>query len=858
MLQWMGGSRRKVTTSRKSMHKRQKQYFEQKKRQQQQQAAGSESYTADGMNLCVQHHNEHRSLDVLNLLNLSTASQECKSTCPSDLEVSGSEVKYYIKKGPSTILNHTDAPANSVECKKERSPSHCQEEVVSPKNLLSVHDDNHIVLNGAGSKVDLWKTAPEHQLSVLDLVGDEEPNGNKESGPMYEAHAAFSVEGLGEVGTETPVHSPPQPGRYFSIGRSSPLKATRQLNMSKNHNYLLDDLELDVDKMMKDINMPPSGSSLDFSSGKMHSYSNPNQKLAAVRYCMQHDGHGSQINSLLGERSIFNDLENGKEDIWDARSCFLADNLLDEREFDASRKNWSPEIDGNSLDFWKYGNSVMSDYAFEGPDLLKKRDATTAMDRFNIIEPPASFYKHQTAENDLDFMNYNGARRPTPGRKFGFGDVTKQSDWFCFATDDGRDNMCMLSSEESCSSSAVRGEVTNNSQSNSAARRTRRRSNACISPRKKYGVNSIFGKETGHKSKDEIGQGNDVRGSGKFPNVSKLSHSNNPLQKNLGPNDSWLCDEGYTTGKVNSGFGPFSRDSETKIPSSGSKFWTGDPPSEFPIPGSDIDARSSLFGRSKLGGSLACSRSGSFIAEKLPVHDSPVFSKFEFGPTVPDLSPDSKLEGTTPESSFVAGYHGEKPFPDISTDESASKDVENKAKIQPHDREELELMGEVQIGNGLFSENEKAIDAASSGGNNCGCKNAEDEAPEPMQNLKTTYSPHHAEQASRSLIISDKLESIVEEQKLHCRNESTIPCQNGDKDIQVMRPQERRLIRKTESKCDNSSCQVMMLESYVLQLLSVKKVPMHASAQDTTKKLERLQHEFLSSFIQAPVQAKKT
>lgn len=311
----------------------------------------------------------------------------------------------------------------------------------------------------------------------------------------------------------------------------------------------------------------------------------------------------------------------------------------------------------------------------------------------------------------------------------------------------------------------VRGEVTNNSQSNSAARRTRRRSNACISPRKKYGVNSIFGKETGHKSKDEIGQGNDVRGSGKFPNVSKLSHSNNPLQKNLGPNDSWLCDEGYTTGKVNSGFGPFSRDSETKIPSSGSKFWTGDPPSEFPIPGSDIDARSSLFGRSKLGGSLACSRSGSFIAEKLPVHDSPVFSKFEFGPTVPDLSPDSKLEGTTPESSFVAGYHGEKPFPDISTDESASKDVENKAKIQPHDREELELMGEVQIGNGLFSENEKAIDAASSGGNNCGCKNAEDEAPEPMQNLKTTYSPHHAEQASRSLIISDKLESIVEEKK---------------------------------------------------------------------------------------------
>lgn len=36
-----------------------------------------------------------------------------------DLEVSGSEVKYNIKKGPSAILNHTDALANSVECKEE-------------------------------------------------------------------------------------------------------------------------------------------------------------------------------------------------------------------------------------------------------------------------------------------------------------------------------------------------------------------------------------------------------------------------------------------------------------------------------------------------------------------------------------------------------------------------------------------------------------------------------------------------------------------------------------------------------------------------------------------------------------------
>lgn len=97
-----------------------------------------------------------------------------------------------------------------------------------------------------------------------------------------------------------------------------------------------------------------------------------------------------------------------------ATSCFLDDNFLDERECNASWKNWPSEIDDKSLDFWKYGNSEMSDYNFDGPHLLKKRcsikldplyflfqemtmyssimmllhlcrDAALAMDRFDIL-----------------------------------------------------------------------------------------------------------------------------------------------------------------------------------------------------------------------------------------------------------------------------------------------------------------------------------------------------------------------------------------------------------------------------------------------------------------------------------------
>lgn len=473
------------------------------------------------------------------------------------------------------------------------------------------------------------------------------------------------------------------------------------------------------------------------------------------------------------------------------------------------------------MDFLKYGHSEMSDYAFEGPHLLKKRDAVTAMDRFNISESPGSFSKHQTSENDIDFMISNGASRPTLGRKFDFRDVTSQSDWFCFTTEDTKDNLSMLSEESS--SSAVRGEATNNLLSNSAARQSRRHSNAFARPRK--------------KGRDEIGQGNYVRGSGKCTNISNPSKSKPYYhchsQEELGPNDSCSYEDGYSSVKMKSGFSSFSQNSEAKLPFSGSKIWTEDPSSELPVAGLDIDAKSS-FDRSKYAEHLACSPSGSFISEKFTFHDSLIFSKDEFGPTI---SPDSKLKGTPLDSLHLAGSHGETPFPDA--EESASRDVENEAKIQPARCKKLELIEEICNGNGLFSENKKAIDASSSGENNCGCKEENDESPEVMQNLETTYSPDHAEQVSMSLLISKKLGSIIEEQEHHHGNEVTLPCQNGNKELQDIGPQERRIARKTESNYDRTprSCQVMMLESYVLQLLCVQKVLMDSSEQDTTKKV---------------------
>lgn len=73
---------------------------------------------------------------------------------------------------------------------------------------------------------------------------------------------------------------------------------------------------------MEGINMPRIGSSSEFSSGIRHSDGDPKQKLAAVRDYRQHYGDGSKSNGLFGDRRVFCDRENTREDIWDGSIQF--------------------------------------------------------------------------------------------------------------------------------------------------------------------------------------------------------------------------------------------------------------------------------------------------------------------------------------------------------------------------------------------------------------------------------------------------------------------------------------------------------------------------------------------------------
>ncbi|CAK7323486.1 unnamed protein product [Dovyalis caffra] len=664
--------------------------------------------------------------------------------------------------------------------------------------------------------VEIKRTTP----SVFDLLADDEPNGNSDGSTAQEAHVAFSVEGLGKVGAETPPYSPRQPGRYDNYGYASPLKAARQITSSKNLDYVLDDLEVEVasallnvppseDAIMQNVDMPRRGHPLEFSLEMEDSYCKLKNNLSTVTDNMQLDGHG-RMKSSFGDRKTFGKTESINDDTWDenialaegqskptvflvkrtlpnsreGQKYILSFNIIldmgpcsilnfvlmvfmfnadfwdetevedlfqllswdasfhDGRESDMSWNSWPYPMDGNSADFLKYGNDRLPDDAFEGSHLLKKRNSMNAKEAFNILDSPS--LKHQTSETDFDFMISERARKPSLRTNFGFGDTTVRPDWSCFTAEDARDNQSLLS-EESSSSTAVRGKETDVSPSNSRARRSRRHQNAFGFPQKNSSAKNIFLKGRRFKNGEEIQKGNSVFGSGKSMRQPMLSESRSahnldcPFQEKIGSSRSWLFKEGYGSAEMNMGFSSPCRTSETKHPFSSSKPWPEDTFGVFPEP--QIDAKFS-FETSKHGGSIKHSPSSSFISEKFAfcqqssrthVHDSPTFSKVEFRVTKPDFAldyPDFELEINSPDASDDAASHGEKLVLELSAKESVRKDKKNRSKFQQTNYEK------VKTWNSPVGKNMKPVDALESEDNGLYCMDAKDVPLETSSSVK--------------------------------------------------------------------------------------------------------------------------
>ncbi|KAM1756588.1 hypothetical protein EV1_005930 [Malus domestica] len=813
MLQWMGGSRRKVTTSRKSTQQRQKQYFEQRRRQQQRQGqtTGLESY-ADGLNISEQHHKEHRSLDILSLLNLSTTAQEHKSSYPirrEDLEVNALRPKCDITKDSPKVPSKMVAPLTSVEVNKARAESGLQVEIASPKKVKLCAPHNHDKsFNEINSKPDTWRAGTEQQCSVLDFLGDDGLNDYVKESPVHEDHVAFSVEGLGKMGMETPVHSPRQPGRTFSYDCSSPLNPARG-QKSFNSRKHLDDFEIEMDAMMQDINIPPYSSALEFSPDPMDSFSSSKQTLS------KDDGHSGRLDSYYGCRRIFDDAENFRKDKWDGRPCFPEEYTFNEWEHDLSWKNWQSQMNCVSDDNLMHEKYKMSDFAFEGP-FSPIRSATGITHKFDVLEEP-SYFKHQKSEKYHDFMVPNGARHHAVGRNFDFGGVTRQPDWSCFMNENERDNLSLLS-EESCSSSAVRDNAIDSSLSKPTRNWSKRRyDNAYADPG--YHLNITSTGKTRIKSKHVVQPEDIAHGSGKctkMPDSSKFKpfhHSNSPLQEKFTPNSNWFPEEGYLSVDNNSGCSSFHQKSETNCPSAGSKILFGDPFSASPVPELHLNPRSHF----KPCEPVASSPSGSLISGNFEFHDSPMTPKIGFGPRQPEF----------PYS------HGETPSPDLSVQESVSKDEGRKAESQRCRKSKLEE--EHCILNNLFTENQRWN------------KNSErEEVKDAASGLTASVKPtllERAEKTSSSINSPAKYRSIIEKKeyvtqtlKDYCGNEIPIPCPKSNGEMEEAEPQETKKESKQQNDFVDSSCRVMMLQSYV-QFLCVQKVLKEAAAHNGIKKI---------------------
>ncbi|XP_061366777.1 uncharacterized protein LOC133309934 [Gastrolobium bilobum] len=142
-----------------------------------------------------------------------------------------------------TMFTNVDTTVNSCKFEEARAPLRYPIETSPKKVLVSAPDHQNTAFNGAPSR---WKTVTDQysELSVIDLLCDDELNATVEKCPTCEAHVSFSLEGLGKVGTETPVHSPEQRARIpYSY---SPLPKDGKKSNLKNLNHVLDDIDLEV------------------------------------------------------------------------------------------------------------------------------------------------------------------------------------------------------------------------------------------------------------------------------------------------------------------------------------------------------------------------------------------------------------------------------------------------------------------------------------------------------------------------------------------------------------------------------------------------------------------------------------
>lgn len=462
MLQWMGGSRRKVTTSRKSTQKRQKQYFEQRKRQQQN-SNGLESYS-EKKAPSTQCPENNRSLDILSLLNLSKNGKDFTSKFPEgtgSLNGQHTTPNSQTTHDPTTgdMENGNLCPSEHVEIRETRTVFNHQEETVCPQeSLYDFYSSSHPDASKGDNEKEIMMMTTDHKLSVIDMLGDDGQNSSSRGNLVHENHVAFSVEGLGKVEMETPLHSPQHPttARKFSHGCPASSKIFKGSHSFKKLNRSLEDQFPELDDMAVGVDIPTDACSLELPPYLEELSRKSKQKIMVDKECLLHDAEDFLSNDVFSDSRVEHDRFK-----WHEKASFLDDNFLDDN-CAVSWKNWSCD-----LDYMRSRKCDKSDFSFEGIHKQKRRARVDTAGCFNA-SGLSSPYKHQI-DHHYDLMT-SDMTRCNPE----FSEMTHCSDWPSFATEDARDHF-HLSSQDSFLSHPVWHEGTKNPSFNSTQRQKIRR-----------------------------------------------------------------------------------------------------------------------------------------------------------------------------------------------------------------------------------------------------------------------------------------------------------------------------------------------------------------------------------------------
>ncbi|KAK4374959.1 hypothetical protein RND71_005636 [Anisodus tanguticus] len=824
MLQWMGGSRRKVDTGsfgntieqiaireHYSSLAWQKQYFEQRKWQEQQKKDARESFFEE-KSPCNQLEKNNRSLDILSLLNLSTGSGEHKSNV------------------------HSGTSPSSQDC------------AACPKNTSVRAPGGHERgLYRTDDKVNPLTNSTSKRLSIIDILGDDGPNCELETS-THEGHVAFSIEGLGKVEMSTPFHSPRVPGRPLSYGRSTPPRARRKALSSDYHNRGIDGIELELVRALPDAIFILLGPSPDwlyggqipdlFVSGYMDKLQDSMMVDVELPFCTSpldvsscsrgipdlpsSSEHKLQDTNWVSSNNNFNDLYTFENDeifgkskessytIWNdsANSSFPLPESFHE-DCSSPLKSYLYHFDAGSTDFSNNQSCGMQEFNFEDGYYQgsasscsarnygkqgtcfddsyhqKQRARKTAKSKFNIIDSPTPYSKHFKPVNFRDFSVSDGEWCYVGCTNPHLMDYIDLSDRTWFANEDARDNLSLLRllfevlsvyCEES--STAVVGDIDTQQRMNSNNKR--RGQDVSDGSKETKFCEKLFAKERNCKRNDTQ-QGKEMDESTKLPwppnqSSAKPEH-HHPVfyEMRSDMNNDGLREARCGPGESNSRFRSFYQTSGSKRHvSTCSDFSIGDVLTDRE-PKLQVDSLRNFKGSIKYPGEYAPS---CFMFEPMTFElDSPRC-------TFKNLFQDAKKERGTEDSLHILGSQGTVTgnivrdlgkIPDFPSDGHKVVDVLpfDSCQFVPN----IEVSGRCK---GLSSGKEKSVDGSSSVNKCSNCEEPKEKTPEVEDRRRSFNYSERAEETSSSIEISTLSKGDQDSSDNNQDTQSSLRCQAGD------------------------------------------------------------------------------